>query len=314
MTSIEHGRPAAVSIIIPVFNTSEYLTRCLDSVVNQTLQDIEIIAVDDGSSDTSLDILQRYAADDRRLKIVRHERNEGLHIARISGVLASSGHYIGYVDSDDYVSADMFECMYHPAIERQADVVRTGAWLLREGIVHPLQGDGSSACLSFSDHTYPTGIDYLDGDFYPSMWLHLHHRRLWDMALPHFPRIRLVGEDNLTGFVLAFFAGRVISLSNLGYFYVERDDSLSGDSSLASVARHIEDRGTIVKLLRVFLDAAGGQAERSWNIVRSNSIGLLFSYIGALENRNERLAAIALFEQGWGERVPAELRATWSRG
>jgi glycosyltransferase involved in cell wall biosynthesis len=313
MTSIESQRRVAVSIIIPVFNTSEYLARCLDSVLSQTVRDIEIIAVDDGSSDRSLDILQRYAADDHRLKIVRHERNEGLHIARISGVLAASGQYFGYVDSDDYISADMYECLYRHAVDRHADVVRTGAWLLREGDAHPPVNQGSPTSLSFPERVYETGIEYLDADFYPSMWLHLHHRRLWDMALPHFPRIRLIGEDNLTGFVLAFFANRVISLSNLGYFYVERGNSLSGDPSFASVARHIQDRGRIMKLLRAFLDAAGGQAERSWKSVRSSNIGLLFSYIGALENRNERLAAIALFEQGWGECVPAELKATWSR-
>jgi glycosyltransferase involved in cell wall biosynthesis len=305
----ERQPPIAVSVIVPVYNSRDYLARCLDSLTGQTLEDIEIVAVDDGSTDDSLEILQRYADEDRRVKIVRHARNEGLHVARISGVLASSGGYIGYVDSDDYASSDMFECMYRQAVGGPADVVRTGAWLLREGDPQPLPPGGSAASLSFSKHTYSTGIDYLDVDFYPAMWLHLHHRRLWDMALPHFPRVRLIGEDNLTSFVLAFFANQVVSLSTVGYFYVERDNSLTGDQSFPNVVRHIEDRATIVRLLRQFIDTRGGRAERCWNTLRANNRGLLFSYIASLESHAERLAAAGLFEERWGESVPADVKS-----
>lgn len=312
VTSVDIEQSVAVSIIVPVFNTSKYLARCLDSVVSQTLRDIEIVAVDDGSTDDSLDILQRYAREDRRLKIVRHERNQGLHIARISGFHASSGQYIGYVDSDDYVTLDIYDFLYRHAIDREADVVRAGAWLLREGGPHPPLDHGTPTTLRFSDRTYQTGIEYLDADFFPSMCLHLHHRRLWDLALPHFPRIRVIGEDNLTSFVLASFANRVLSLSKLAYFYVERDDTLMGDQSFGNIAKHIEGRGTIVKLLREFLDGSSAKAERGWKTIKSNNMGLLFAYIGSLEDRDERLAAIALFEACWGEPVPADLRSAWS--
>jgi glycosyltransferase involved in cell wall biosynthesis len=312
LTSIERQRSVTVSVIIPVYNTDEYLPRCLDSVAGQTLEDIEIIAVDDGSTDRSAGVLQRYAREDPRIRVVRHERNEGLHIARISGVLASSGRFLGYVDSDDYVAPDMFERMYRSAVDRASDVVRMGAWLMREAEPRLLPNDHSAKGLSFSDRAYPAGIDYLDADFHPSMCLHLHDRRLWDMALPHFPRVRLIGEDNLTSFVLAFFAGRVISLPDRGYFYVERDDSLSGSQSLPSVARHITDRGTIVVLLSDFVAAAGGKAERCWRRLKSDNRGLLFSYIGGLESRADRLAAMTLFETSWGEPVPADLKSAWS--
>ena len=312
MTSLDR-EPIAVSVIVPVYDTRAYLSRCLDSVLNQTLQEIEVIVVDDASTDDSGTILRRYAGEDRRLRVVQHERNQGLHLARISGVVASSGQYIGYVDSDDHVARDMFECMYRHAVNRQADVVRTGAWLRREGDAQARQKNGSAATLSFSACTYSAGIDYLDSDFYPSMCLHLHRRRLWDLALPHFPRTRLIGEDNLTSFVLAFFAGRVVSLPNLGYFYVERDASLTGDQSFASIARHIEDRGTIVRLLKDFVDARGGRATRCWSLLRANNRALLFSYIDSLRSRAERMAARALFEAAWAEQVPSERTAVWAR-
>jgi hypothetical protein len=144
------------------------------------------------------------------------------------------------------------------------------------------------------------------------MWLHLHHKRLWHLALPHLPRIRLIGEDNLTSFVLAFFAGLVVSLPTLGYFYVERDNSLSGAQTLGNIARHIEDRGRVVALLKNFVDASGGKAERCWNVLVANNRGLLFSYIDCLETPAERMRALALFESAWGEQVPADRKAAWA--
>jgi hypothetical protein len=111
--------------------------------------------------------------------------------------------------------------------------------------------------------------------------------------------------------VLAFFAGLVVSLPTLGYFYVERDHSLTGAQSFTNIARHIEDRGTIVRLLREFIDASGGKAERCWNVVVANNRGLLFSYIDTLRSRAERMRAVALFESAWGERAPADRAAVW---
>jgi glycosyltransferase involved in cell wall biosynthesis len=297
----------AVSVIVPVYNSRDYLSRCLNSLLNQTLQHIEILAVDDGSTDDSGDILRRYAREDRRVKIIQHDENRGLHIARISGVLAAAGNYIGYVDSDDYVASDMFESMHTHATTQGADVVRAGARLLREEL--PVDDGGS--LLTFAERTYSSGIDYLNADFYPSMWLHLHHRRLWDLALPHMPVVRLVGEDNLTSFMLAFFAGPVVSMANAVYFYVERDNSLSGDQSFTNVVRHIEDRGRIVKLLRTFLDDHGSRADRGWTTVRDSNRGLLFSYIDSLKTPSERLNAIALFESTWDEEIPASRIAQW---
>jgi glycosyltransferase involved in cell wall biosynthesis len=311
LSFLERERPVAVSVIVPVYNTRDYLSRCLDSLVSQTLANIEIVAVDDGSSDGSLEILHRYARGDRRVKVVRHDRNEGLHVARITGVLAASGNYIGYVDSDDYVSADMFASLYEHATKERAQVVRGGARIFKERSGSPALAPEWTADLTCADRVFATGIDYLESDFYPAMWLYLHQRHLWEVALPHFPRIRLLGEDNLTAFVLAFFAGRVVSVSHLGYYYVERPRSLSGDQSFRSVARHIEDRGRIVKLLRAFVEASGGKARGGLAALAESNRGLVFEYIEALASAAEREAAVALFESIWDEAVPATRKIQW---
>ncbi|MBR2704788.1 MAG: glycosyltransferase [Clostridia bacterium] len=112
-----------VSIVVPVYNVDKYLAKCLDSLVNQTLQDIEIIAVNDGSTDGSADILtdyeQRYEG---KIKVLTKE-NGGLSDARNYGMPYATGEYIAFLDSDDYVEKDMYERLYNKAIEENSDIV-----------------------------------------------------------------------------------------------------------------------------------------------------------------------------------------------
>jgi glycosyltransferase involved in cell wall biosynthesis len=97
-----------VSVIVPVYNVEKYLCKCLDSIIQQTYKDLEIILVDDGSTDSSGLICDDYAAHDNRVHVI-HKKNEGLSEARNSGLEICSGDYIGFVDSDDWIATDMFE-------------------------------------------------------------------------------------------------------------------------------------------------------------------------------------------------------------
>lgn len=115
-----------VSIVVPVYNVGKYLERCLNSLVEQTLDDIEIICVDDGSTDNSAGILDKYAATYKKVKVV-HEENHGVSMARNIGMDISSGDYIGFVDSDDYVSREMFLTLYNYAILYNVDIVQCGS-------------------------------------------------------------------------------------------------------------------------------------------------------------------------------------------
>lgn len=115
-----------VSIIIPVYNKEEYIEKCLQSVFAQTLQDIEIIIIDDGSTDNSAEICKRYLSDSRVRYIFKH--NEGLAAARQDGIEYSTGEYIGFVDSDDWIEPEMFLRMYNVATSNNADVVMCGMY------------------------------------------------------------------------------------------------------------------------------------------------------------------------------------------
>lgn len=116
-----------ISVIIPVYNAHDYLGRCLDSVCNQTLKDIEVICVDDCSTDDSLKILREYAAKFPQLKIIAHEKNAGESAARNSGLKAASGDYLGFVDNDDTIDLDFYEKLYQKAVETGSEIVKAEA-------------------------------------------------------------------------------------------------------------------------------------------------------------------------------------------
>ena len=110
------------SVIVPVYNVEKYLKECLDSLVNQTLQDFGIICINNGSTDGSLNILKEYAQKDKRIKIINQE-NKGLSAARNCGIEVATGEYIGFIDSDDYVDINFYENLYKRGKETDSDIV-----------------------------------------------------------------------------------------------------------------------------------------------------------------------------------------------
>ena len=114
-----------VSVIVPVYNVAKYLRQCMDSLVGQTLRDIEIICVDDGSTDGSVAILAEYAARDFRVKVI-HQANAGAGAARNAGLDVATGEYVFFADADDIALPQMLERLYGRGADRSADVVLTG--------------------------------------------------------------------------------------------------------------------------------------------------------------------------------------------
>lgn len=114
-----------VSVVVPVYNTEKYLKRCLDSIVKQTLKEIEIIIVDDGSKEACALLCDELSKLDSRIKVV-HKENGGLGFARNTGIKAATGEYIGFVDSDDYIEPLMYEKLYSAAVKYNADLAISG--------------------------------------------------------------------------------------------------------------------------------------------------------------------------------------------
>ena len=120
-----------ISVIVPIFNTAEYLQKCICSIQNQSYKNLEIILINDGSADNSLDICNKFAENDKRIIIVDKD-NGGISSARNAGLDIASGDYIGFVDSDDYISQDMYRQLIKAGLENNADIVECGYNVVNE--------------------------------------------------------------------------------------------------------------------------------------------------------------------------------------
>ena len=212
--------PPLVSIIIPVYNTGKYLPECLDSVCSQTLRDIEIICVNDGSTDNSPEILQKFASKDKRIQII-DQTNSGELAARNSGIHAAAGKWFGFVDSDDKAAPDMFERLLANGEKYQADISHCGLmFFYPDGHTVPHY---DTCMLKQQDHD--TGlIDLLDGSqIEPSMCCKLYRRELFD-EFDVSSRIQKNG-DLYCNFLLFDKAGSAVYEDFCGYFYRRQPSS-----------------------------------------------------------------------------------------
>lgn len=210
-----------ISIVVPIYKVEEYLPRCLDSLVEQTYENLEIILVEDGSPDGSGAICDDYAARDNRIKVI-HKPNGGVSSARNAGLAAVTGELIGFVDGDDFIAPDMYERMYqHMAADPRLDVVYCAAtrFPFKDKLLH----------MDF----YPTGtvitgqemarMMILD-EITSHMWLGLFKRFCWDGIV--FPEGRTY--EDLTMTYRAFLnVGYVGFLLEPLYYYRINDTSIT---------------------------------------------------------------------------------------
>lgn len=212
---------AKISVIIPVYNITDYLEKCLWSVTNQTFRDIEIIVVNDGSTDSSLSVIEKYATKDSRIKIVNKE-NEGLVMARKTGIDLASGDYIHHLDGDDYIELNCYELMYARAIETNADITVMKFWF--DNI------DKNEVTESRSYHeTECTNFEFLHKIWsergYYCVWQYIHKRSLYDNKIS-FCRDLSLGEDAYLTSQLSYYANKMAFLDVPLYHYIIRGSSI----------------------------------------------------------------------------------------
>ncbi len=115
-----------ISVIVPIYNTAKFLSTCIKSIIDQTYQDLEIILVNDASTDNSIHICNPFREKDNRIILIDKQQNEGVEKARYDGILVAKGEYICFVDSDDWLEKNALKRMYEKAIETDADYVEVG--------------------------------------------------------------------------------------------------------------------------------------------------------------------------------------------
>jgi glycosyltransferase involved in cell wall biosynthesis len=222
-----------VSIIVPAYNVSAYIERCVTSLIKQTHQNIQIIVVNDCSPDDTNAILMRLAAVDERVLVVQPEANVGLHAARAYGLKYATGDYIGFVDGDDWVAPDMYGAMLREMVETAADVVLCGA--VKAFDVG--QTGGEKVRFAQREVVEENILErYCNLEFGSGViWNKLYRRDLiLKFATQEWERAIDSGADYLVGFGCFSEAKRVVLLPETYYYYLYREDSMSQAGNAAA--------------------------------------------------------------------------------
>ena len=221
-----------VSIIATFYNLEDYVERCVDSLSSQTLQDIEIICVNDGSKDNTIRILQELAKNDNRIKII-DKKNEGVSIARNTGINSASGEYIMFVDGDDFLEIDACEKLYNKAIKSDVDIV-----IFQKKYVYQLKK--TKLCKYFKKSLYYRTIKnepFFLFDKIPETYNAVHSLYCWDKFYKknllhkynlYFPKDINLAEDNIFIYNTFLKNPKIVIIDEYLYnYYVSRINSLT---------------------------------------------------------------------------------------
>ena len=210
-----------VSVIIPVYNVEKYIRRCIESIQKQTIKDIEIIVVDDGTPDNSMSIVEEIANSDNRIKIIRHDKNMGLMWARKTGYMAANGGYIVFCDSDDYLPSDSIEILLGEAEKTQADIV-SGDYIY-------VKVDGSQIMkhnkLKYGNDKLSVLKSLLRFDLNHTLWGKLYRSSILKdysyKTYEHFTN----GEDGCLFYQLVENINKMIQINKPVYYYMQNMQS-----------------------------------------------------------------------------------------
>ncbi len=211
-----------ISIIVPVYNVGEYLTSCIPSIQNQTLPDWELILVNDGSTDNSGEICDTYAKQDSRIQVI-HKKNEGVSIARNTGIALAKGEYLGFVDGDDTVLPEMYERLYTEAQHTNADIVMCDALT-----VYPNKNTEPDTIMQLPENIVlektaltPRLLKELAG----SAWRCIYHRTLFRHSDARFPASLKFSEDRVFNLYMMGYANKISYLKEPFYLRLMQENS-----------------------------------------------------------------------------------------
>ena len=219
-----------ISVIVPIYRIDRYVGLCIESLINQTYKNLEIILVDDGSPDRCPEICDLYAKKDSRIKVI-HKENGGLVSARKAGIMAATGKYVGYVDGDDWVGEGFYESLHNHIAATDADIACAG-----------FRRDLFTSTSSFTDNLQSglyegERLDALrmkmlsNGDFYrlgvsTYVWNKLFKREILLEAQLSVDNSISIGEDGAVTYPAIMKAKKVVLTDNTAYHYRQREDSM----------------------------------------------------------------------------------------
>lgn len=226
-----------VSIIVPCYGVEKYLDRCMRTLVNQSLQDIEIILVDDVSPDKVPLMCDEWAKKDARIKVIHKSKNEGLGFARNTGLEVATGEYVAFVDSDDFVDVKMYETLYRKANESNADAVYCNCMFYKDeehqrprmDVIEETMFDGREQVDDFLlDIVGPNPECSHDVKYMMSVWHAIFRKDIFDKHNVRFVSERqLISEDLVFDIDYLHHCNKVVYLPDALYYYCDNGASLS---------------------------------------------------------------------------------------
>ena len=210
-----------LSIIVPVYKAEQYIHECVDSILNQIYTDFELILIDDGSPDNCGRICDEYARKDNRIKVI-HQKNSGVSVARNKGVEVSTGKYISFVDSDDYISPEMYSTLMDTALSSDADIIKCGYQEFDNlGLGRIRKFDRK---LDYIESKEAILKCYFEGVLFVVVWNAIYKRELVQSV--KYP-IGLIAEDNYVSGMYLARASKVCIVDKVLYFYRYNESGLS---------------------------------------------------------------------------------------
>ena len=212
-----------ISVIVPIYNVEKYLDRCVDSIINQTYKNLEIILVDDGSPDNCPQMCDDYAKKDRRIKVV-HKENGGLSDARNVGMKVATGEYVSFIDSDDYVSLDFYETLLETIVDNDSDIVECGVVKFYENE----KFDKYNNDLKVTNYDTVDALDGLisESPFKQHVWNKLYKSSV-ALDIPY--AVGKLNEDEFWTYQIFGKAKKVTRIYKTMYYYFQRGSSIMGN-------------------------------------------------------------------------------------
>lgn len=227
-----------ISVIIPCYNVESWVERCLESVLNQTLQDIEVICIDDKSTDATAQILKKIAAKDKRMQVLLHEKNSGAGIAQNTGLKQAKGEYIGFVDPDDYIDLDFYEKLYANAKTNKTDIVKACLW----------QTDKDTPSTDLNEY-----IQQNIAFFYGQYTTAIYKRSFLTKHNIYFPTDVITGQDAVFLTNVVIYKPSIKIINDTFYRYYRREGSL--DSRVLSHQKAVSRLNMATHKIRLIKDA-----------------------------------------------------------
>lgn len=212
-----------LSIIIPIYNVEKYLPQCLDSVINQTYKNLEIILINDGSSDSCPKICEEYAAKDYRIKVI-HKKNGGLSDARNEGLKIASGSFISFLDSDDFLSVDFYKILVRTLIEYDADIVECGFRKFERDLDFVKEIETGKENIELFETEIALKL-LMTEYFKQIVWNKIYRKEI--VADLQFP-VNKINEDEFWTYKVFGNAKKIVKIPNELYFYRQQSDSIMG--------------------------------------------------------------------------------------